>query len=117
MQTYSFTNGGIPPERIQMLTGNKIDLIALAGFMRVLSPEFVQRFKGRILNIHPSLLPAFKGEQGIKNAFDSNAVLKVFEVKGRPLNQALPVIVSGLDMAREIAFVTEAAEKLIKAFL
>jgi len=55
---------------IRHLEENKIDLIALAGFMRVLSPEFVQRFKARILNIHPSLLPSFKGEEGIKDAFE-----------------------------------------------
>ncbi|MFH0790265.1 MAG: phosphoribosylglycinamide formyltransferase [Candidatus Omnitrophota bacterium] len=52
------------------LEKSKIDLIVLAGFMRILSPEFVHRYKGMILNIHPSLLPSFKGKQAIKDAFD-----------------------------------------------
>ncbi len=52
------------------LEENKIDLIVLAGFMRILSPEFTARFKNKIINIHPALLPAFKGAHGIKDAFD-----------------------------------------------
>jgi len=55
---------------IQELENDKIDLIVLAGFMRLLSAEFVRRYRGRILNIHPSLLPSFKGTQGIKDAYD-----------------------------------------------
>lgn len=55
---------------IEHLEENTIDLIVLAGFMRILSPEFVRQYKFRILNIHPALLPSFKGAQGIKDAFD-----------------------------------------------
>ncbi len=57
----------------QKLKEHKIELIALAGFMRVLSGSFVRRYRNRILNIHPSLLPAFKGAQAIKDAFAGGA--------------------------------------------
>lgn len=55
---------------IQELQTHKIEVIALAGFMRLLSPEFVHKFYGRIINIHPSLLPAFKGAEAIKDALE-----------------------------------------------
>lgn len=53
---------------IQRLRYYKINLIALAGFMRMLSPGFVKKYRHRIINIHPSLLPAFKGADAIKDA-------------------------------------------------
>ena len=58
-------------EILELLKKKKINLICLAGFMRILSKNFIQNFKGQILNIHPSLLPKYKGlnthERAIKN--------------------------------------------------
>lgn len=56
---------------IQRLKNYRVDLIALAGFMRMLSPGFVKFYRNRIINIHPSLLPAFKGAHAIKDALDA----------------------------------------------
>lgn len=56
-------------EVVAALIGAKVDLICLAGYMRLLSPWFVQQFPQRILNIHPSLLPAFPGLEAQEQAF------------------------------------------------
>jgi phosphoribosylglycinamide formyltransferase-1 len=52
-----------------VLKAHEVDLICLAGYMRLLSPWFVQQFSRRILNIHPSLLPAFPGLEAQQQAF------------------------------------------------
>ena len=46
---------------LSQLKKNKIELICLAGFMKIISRNFIKNFKGKILNIHPSLLPKYKG--------------------------------------------------------
>lgn len=51
------------------LKEEKIDFIVLAGYMLLLSPFFIKKFPHKILNVHPSLLPAFKGTHAIKDAF------------------------------------------------
>jgi phosphoribosylglycinamide formyltransferase 1 len=56
-------------EVVAALLDNKVDLVCLAGYMRLLSPWFVQQFPERILNIHPSLLPAFPGLEAQQQAF------------------------------------------------
>lgn len=52
------------------LAAHEIDLVVLAGFMEILDPAFVHRFDGRIVNVHPSLLPAFPGVRAIEQALD-----------------------------------------------
>jgi phosphoribosylglycinamide formyltransferase-1 len=55
---------------IACLREHRADLVCLAGYMRLLSPEFITAFPNRILNIHPSLLPAFPGLEAQTQAFD-----------------------------------------------
>jgi phosphoribosylglycinamide formyltransferase-1 len=55
---------------IGSLRARQVDLVVLAGFMRLLGPEFLAAFPGRIINIHPALLPAFPGINGQKQALD-----------------------------------------------
>jgi phosphoribosylglycinamide formyltransferase 1 len=56
-------------EVVAALKQHKVDLVCMAGYMRLLSPWFVQQFPHRILNIHPSLLPAFPGLEAQQQAF------------------------------------------------
>lgn len=56
-------------EMVAAMQQHKVDLICLAGYMRLLSPWFVQQFPRKILNIHPSLLPAFPGLEAQEQAF------------------------------------------------
>ncbi len=60
-------------EMIARLHDHKVDLVCLAGYMRIISPAFVQAFPNRILNVHPSLLPAFPGLDAQHQAFDYGA--------------------------------------------
>lgn len=61
-------------KRVAQELGKKdVELVVLAGFMRLLSGFFVKKYENKILNIHPALLPAFKGTHAIKDAFEAGA--------------------------------------------
>ena len=61
-KVYNYDKKRVPEKKIlKDLKSNDIKLICLAGFMKILSKDFIRRFKGKILNIHPSLLPKYKG--------------------------------------------------------
>ena len=70
-KVFDFKNTLSEKKVIYELKKNNINLICLAGFMKILSKSFIKNFKGKILNIHPSLLPKYKGlnthERAIKN--------------------------------------------------
>ncbi len=57
-------------EIVKHLKKKNIELVVLAGFMRLLSPYFIKEYRDRIINVHPALLPSFKGAHGIKDTID-----------------------------------------------
>ncbi len=57
----------------ECLESHKVDFVVLAGFMRVLTEGFVKKYYGRLINIHPALLPKFPGAHAIKDAWDAKA--------------------------------------------
>lgn len=65
----------------------EVDLICLAGYMRIVGPVLLSKFENRIINIHPSLLPAFKGAHAIQDAFDYG--VKVFGVTVHFVDESL----------------------------
>ena len=62
-------------EMVALLRQHQVELVCLAGYMRLISPEFVRAFPDRILNIHPSLLPAFPGLHAQRQALEYGAKL------------------------------------------
>ena len=70
-KVFDFKNALSEKKIINELKKNNIDLICLAGFMKILSMSFIKNFRGKILNIHPSLLPKYKGLNTHKKAIQN----------------------------------------------
>src|SRR5947209_3669612 len=81
-------------EIVAALQQHKVDLVCLAGYMRLLSPWFVQQFPHRILNIHPSLLPAFPGLEAQEQAFAYG--VKVAEIGRASCRDRVKILVDGV---------------------
>ena len=75
---------------IKRIQSFKPELVVLAGFMRILSEPFIHAFKGKIINLHPSLLPSFKGAQGIRDAYQYGV-----KVTGCSVHWVTPALDSG----------------------
>jgi phosphoribosylglycinamide formyltransferase 1 len=84
------------------LRTHRIDLVCLAGFMRLLTPWFVKRWSGRMLNIHPSLLPQFKGLHTHRRALEAGA-----ERVGATVHFVVPELDSGPIVAQDSVAVRE----------
>lgn len=76
---------------------HKPQLVVLAGFMRILGPDFVQHFEGRMLNIHPSLLPAFTGLHTHQRAIDAGC-----RFAGATVHRVTPVLDEGEILAQAV---------------
>jgi phosphoribosylglycinamide formyltransferase 1 len=89
------------------LQAHDVEIVCLAGFMRLLSPWFVQQWRGRMLNIHPSLLPLFKGAHAVRDALAAGATESGCTVhlvteemdEGEVIGQARVAILPGEDEA------------------
>jgi formyltetrahydrofolate deformylase len=81
---------------LQQIEEHEIDFIVLARFMKILSPNFVWRYKNKIINIHPSLLPSFPGPQAYRQAYESG--VKIVGVTAHFVSMRLdegPIIAQG----------------------
>jgi phosphoribosylglycinamide formyltransferase-1 len=92
------------------LAGREVELVVLAGYMQLLCEEFLERFRGRVINVHPALLPAFPGLNAVQQALDYG--VKVFGVTVHFVDEGVdtgPVI---LQRAIELPHVRSAGEAI-----
>jgi len=95
---------------VRILNDYEIDLVVLAGFMRILSPVFIEAFRNRVINIHPSLLPSFPGLHAQKQALDYGVKISgctvhfvTEEVDGGPIILQHPVEVRDDDTVESLS--------------
>jgi phosphoribosylglycinamide formyltransferase-1 len=95
----------------EVLSKAKIEFVCLAGFMRILSPGFVRKWEGRILNMHPSLLPAFRGLKPQQQALDAGV-----RVSGCTVHYVVPELDAGPTIAQtEVPVLPDDTEETLTA--
>ena len=115
------SNGlGFEAELTEILNRHEVKIICLAGFMRILSKDFIDVFKGRILNIHPSLLPKYKGLNtharaiAAKDKFSGCSVhLVTAELDGGPILAQSKVTIEKTDTAETLSYKVLKEEHLL----
>lgn len=110
-------DGAAEQHYIAAILACRPDLIVLAGFMRVLKLPFVSKFEGKIVNLHPSLLPSFPGLDGIGQAFRRGVKITgctvhyvTLDVDGGPIIDQEPVRIEETDTLEMLASKVHAAE-------
>ena len=108
------TREAFDAELVHVLRAHEVDLVCLAGFMRLLSPVFVRAFPGRVVNIHPALLPAFPGLEAQRQAWEHGA-----KVSGATVHLVDEGLDSGPIVAQEAVRVlsSDTAETLAERIL
>lgn len=96
------TRDGFDHEIHSQLIQNKIDIVCLAGFMRILTSDFVNKWHGRMLNIHPSLLPSFKGANAVRDALAYGV-----KITGCTVHQVIPEIDSGMILVQRAVEISD----------
>lgn len=97
-----FNREGFSVAIANFLNDRKITIAAMAGFMTILSPEFFSVFEGMLLNIHPALLPAFKGEKAVQDALDAGV-----KITGTTIHIATPELDAGPIIEQEVVRVMD----------
>ena len=100
---------------LEVLRSHRVDLVCLAGYMRLLSPLFVDAFRNRILNVHPALLPAFPGIDAQQQALDHGA--KVSGCTVHFVDEACdhgPIVLQATVPVREDDTVDDLSERILE---
>lgn len=103
-------------ELLDRLSAAGVDLVCLAGYMRLLSPTFIRRFAGRIVNVHPSLLPAFPGLDAQRQAWEHG--VKVSGATVHLVDEGLdsgPIVLQEAVSVRDSDTPEKLAERILEA--